>query len=284
MRLRGGRIEVVIDEPAGGRQRPVRSGRNLFGDAVEQICGDDVSGKGIADVTRTGRRQTSGRIDHAGCDRPRRERIVDRSRENRTPERVYLTRWRTEESREVAASFSLGRHGADIRGWSRLTQSFVIAEEKCLVLANRPADRTAKLIAVKIRLGSIVEEIARVRGAIAIELVGVSVERVGTRLGDNVDDVPAAEAVLRSESVCLNLEFLDVIDGGNIDDAAPVQTRIPRAIQQIHRRIKECSTEIQERNILVGAAGNAGCADDLLFGGVAHRRAERSQTDYIAQI
>jgi hypothetical protein len=62
--------------------------------------------------------------------------------------------------------------------------AFVIEEEEILVLAQGSTERSAILIAVQ-GLGSDCEEIARVEGAVAEEVVEIAVEGVGAGLGDD---------------------------------------------------------------------------------------------------
>ena len=72
-----------------------------------------------------------------------------------------------------------------------------------------------------------------VEHVVAIELVGIAMERVRSRLGYDVDNVAGAPAILSGEGIVLHLEFLDSIDGRHIVYCAPLRIRIPDAIEQI---------------------------------------------------
>src|SRR5579871_4906171 len=171
-----------------------------------------------------------------------------------------------EQTTEVSANEGLSGHcGAEGSG-RRLAETFVDEEEKgffgLLIDTGNvygAADRASKLVTVEAgarQAIAVVEVVVSIECAVAIELEHVSMEAVGARLGDDVDDVTAAPAILRGESIGLDLELLDVFDGGNIDNAAPVLRGVPGAIEEIGSGAEVCSTEVQEGDVLVGAAGD----------------------------
>src|SRR6266853_1399012 len=76
---------------------------------------------------------------------------------------------------------------------------FIIQEEKCLVLYDRPAERASKLVVVEWRLRFTrgIEEIARIQSVVAEILEGGAVNLVGSTSRYDVDDCAAIPAVLR---------------------------------------------------------------------------------------
>src|SRR6478752_5846679 len=64
-----------------------------------------------------------------------------------------------------------------------LAEAFVIAEEERLVLLDRAAKRSAKLVALELGSGPLIEEIARVEIVIAQKLIYAAVHFVSTRGG-----------------------------------------------------------------------------------------------------
>src|SRR4029077_13559615 len=81
-----------------------------------------------------------------------------------------------------------------------LTQSFVVAKDVDFVLQNRPSRGPSELVANKVRLrgaGRVVNESCRVHRAIACELIGASMEHIGSGLRDRVDYAARSEAILR---------------------------------------------------------------------------------------
>ena len=109
----------------------------------------------------------------------------------------------------------------------------VIAEEEKFVMDNRPANRSAELIAVKLgarRSGNlrardgirivVRKEVAGIHLVVAEKLKSVSVELVRARLGDDIDQAAAVVPVLCVEVRGLNSEFGNRIEVG--DNRRPV--------------------------------------------------------------
>src|ERR1700739_1964629 len=81
-----------------------------------------------------------------------------------------------------------------------LAKAFVVAKNVDFVLQNRPSRGPSELVANKIRLrgaGRVVNESGRVHRAIARELVGASMEHIGSGLRDRIDYAARSEAILR---------------------------------------------------------------------------------------
>ena len=114
-------------------------------------------------------------------------------------------------------------YGRDSRLGQALDDAFVVDEEERLVRFDRAADAAAELVLAERRLGSgrVVEELARVEGAVAHKLQHRSMDRVGARPGDRIDR-GAAAAKLRAVGVGQGLELGDRFDAeGRAEHARP---------------------------------------------------------------
>src|SRR5579863_1229485 len=90
----------------------------------------------------------------------------------------------------------------------------VVEEDESLVLANRAPDRGAELVLPVDRCrqaSAIREEIVRVQGSVAQELVCVAMESVGPRLADGVDHAAGGPPILGRVVAGDHGEFLDRI-------------------------------------------------------------------------
>ena len=77
---------------------------------------------------------------------------------------------------------------------------------------DRPAERAAKLVLIKLRLGARRRAaVIGVQDFVAEEFVQIAVKVVGARLRHHVDDGPRVAAVFRIESIGQNAEFLNAI-------------------------------------------------------------------------
>src|SRR5207249_2235410 len=77
-----------------------------------------------------------------------------------------------------------------------LAQAFVASEKESLILANRPAYRKTKLVALeRRRRKAAIEKVARVQGTVAQELENGAVKLVGSRARHGVDHAAAESAV-----------------------------------------------------------------------------------------
>src|SRR5262249_45516030 len=92
-----------------------------------------------------------------------------------------------------------------------LPEAFIIEEEKCLVLFDRPAHAGAELIPPKWRCALKLKEIARVQLVVAQKFIDRSVKRVCPGFRYRVDRRSVA-AELRTVSVGERLEFRDRFD------------------------------------------------------------------------
>ena len=146
-----------------------------------------------------------------------------------------------------------------------------------------------QLIAVEAISGQsvmVVEPEIGIERGVAVELIDVAMELVGSGLGDDVDDVAGAPSILGSKGVVLNLELLHRVDRRNIIDRAPLRVGIPGAIQHVSRGSKEAAGKVEERNVLVGVVGarTAAAQQHLALRGVVHRGVQGRETINIAQI
>src|SRR5215469_16228087 len=81
---------------------------------------------------------------------------------------------------EDALSHEGGRNGGEYR--KSLTHAFalVVAEEKCLIFTDRPADRGTKLVLVVLALLGSVKVVARVEQVVSQKLISATVITVGS--------------------------------------------------------------------------------------------------------
>ena len=87
-----------------------------------------------------------------------------------------------------------------------------IHEEKCLVAADGPSDRAAKLVQIELR-GCSVKVALRVEGGVADELEDRSMEVICTRLGSDQHGRAGAGAIFRGITEGEHFEFRDIVDG-----------------------------------------------------------------------
>src|ERR1700747_793142 len=96
-----------------------------------------------------------------------------------------------------------------------LTKSFVVAKNVDFVLQNRPSRGPSELVACEVwlrRAGRVVNESCRVQRAIARELLGASMKRIGPGLGDRLNDPARSEPVLRRIVVGQDRKLLNGVD------------------------------------------------------------------------
>ena len=98
----------------------------------------------------------------------------------------------------------------------RFSLAFVVEEEECFVLYDRPPDRGAVLVVMEGRLGLAgnVEIIARIQCVIAEILAGASVYLVGSALGYDIDYAARVAPIFRLK-VGDHVYFGDCIEGQN---------------------------------------------------------------------
>src|SRR5260221_7300506 len=90
--------------------------------------------------------------------------------------------------------------------------SLVASEEERFVFANRPAERTAKLIAFHLIRGCRRrEKVLRVKRRIAIELKRIAVKTVRSRFGDHVHHAAGIRSVLCTVIARLHAELLQCV-------------------------------------------------------------------------
>src|SRR5713101_9377114 len=93
-----------------------------------------------------------------------------------------------------------------------LAESFVVSEDKSLVLDDGPARRAAELIAPELRQRGVAapgEVIPRVQRAVSYEFVHVAMEGVRARLGDGIYDSAGGLPILGREPAGQNRELLN---------------------------------------------------------------------------
>ena len=88
-----------------------------------------------------------------------------------------------------------------------LPESFIIGEQKRLVLPHRSAQRPAKLVALKSGRGTRVEVIRRVQRIISQKFQNRSVQLVASRLRDNQNLRARPLAILRAVGIGQHVEF-----------------------------------------------------------------------------
>ena len=120
----------------------------------------------------------------------------------------------------------------------QLPDRFVVREEERFVLLDGAAKAAAKLVLAqrrdrgsrRARRQEIIEVLARVKGAIAQELIRGPVDAIGARLTDRVDD-RAVAAELRAEGIGQRLELADGLDaqgvaGNRSDSLVPIGDQV----------------------------------------------------------
>src|SRR5580658_2240464 len=113
---------------------------------------------------------------------------------------------------------------------------FAIDKKEGLVLANGPADGTAKLVQIELFRGG--GEVALgIEVGIARKLVERAVKVVGSGFGGHQHGWSGAGAVFSRVSVGENLELLNVVDRGEDADAARGQLVVVDAIQKPIRAV-----------------------------------------------
>src|SRR5260370_1274160 len=108
----------------------------------------------------------------------------------------------------------------------RLAESFVVSEDKSLVLDDGPACRAAELIAPELRQRGVAapgEVIPRVQRTVPYELVHVAMEGVRARLGDGVHDSSGGLPVFGRKAAGENGELANGVhtEGGPDHVAGP---------------------------------------------------------------
>src|SRR5437879_2568380 len=103
---------------------------------------------------------------------------------------------------EVSCTFQGTRHSGASGYGAAGTGSFVVEEEECPVLLNRPANGAAEVVPAhgsEFDAGLVIEEVIGVELVVAQEIISAAMELVRTRAGDNVNHRSAAKADLGAE-------------------------------------------------------------------------------------
>src|SRR6266567_807933 len=90
--------------------------------------------------------------------------------------------------------------------------TLVVDEKERLILEDRAAHCTAKLVLAVLALLDRIEEVTRIEVVVAQELEGRTVKLVGTGLRRNENCAPTSAAVLRRVVEREDVEFLDRVD------------------------------------------------------------------------
>ena len=115
-------------------------------------------------------------------------------------------------ARYRACPGSVVRHQRQIAEAERLPVSFVIAEDEGFVSYDRAASRTAKHIAFEMRNVTVVEEISRIKDAVAQKFVDRPMKRVRAVGGDDVDLCARPFAIFRAIGVGDDGKFTDRVN------------------------------------------------------------------------
>ena len=99
-------------------------------------------------------------------------------------------------------------HQRHIAQAEHLPVAFVVGEQEGLVLLDRPAQRSPELIALEVGNLRLVEEISRVQGIVAKELVDIAVQLVGAGSGGDIDLGPGAFPIFGAVGILDDGEFL----------------------------------------------------------------------------
>src|SRR4029077_20689349 len=113
---------------------------------------------------------------------------------------------------------------------------FAIQKEKCLVLANRPTDRSAKLIQVEF-LSRTCEKALRIKARVAQKFVQAPVKTVASRLRRKQHCWPRASSVLRGVVIGKNLDLLNRVDRREDRNAPRSQLIVVDPVNQPVRRV-----------------------------------------------
>ena len=131
-------------------------------------------------------------------------------------------------------------------------QVIQIVKEERLVLADRPADGAAEIIAAQRRQR--VDAPARgVELVVAQKLVDVAVELVGAAAGDRVDHAAVGVAELGAEAIHLDLELLHGFDRRRQLDAVGAESAAG-VVDAIHQRLRGLQAAAAD-----GYQAGAGC-------------------------
>src|SRR6266849_1726692 len=125
--------------------------------------------------------------------------------------------------RQVARTSRSRRNGGYLGDSLRLPQSFVITEDECAVLPDRPSSRAAKLIAAEGRLRPI-EKISRIQRAVAYVFECVAMEIPSSGTCRSPDDSARGAAILCRVVARKNRKLLDRIRPEIHTQCAPRRT------------------------------------------------------------
>src|ERR1700687_4780920 len=113
---------------------------------------------------------------------------------------------------------------------------FAIQKEKCLVLSNRPTDRSAKLIQVEF-LGRTCEKALRIQARVPQELVQTPMKTIASGLRRKQHCWPRASSVLRGVVIGQNLKLLNRVDRREDRNASRCQLVVVNPVDQPVRSV-----------------------------------------------
>ena len=151
--------------------------------------------------------------------------------------------------RQDAAPRVVVEHGRHLRDPLVLAQPFVAAEEERPVLHDRPAKRSAKLVAPEIRL-LVVKVVLAIELVVAEELERRAGKVIRPRLGDDVEHTSAGAAVLGAHRVGDDAELLDGFHAGH--DAVGARRRVVQRVVvggAVEREHVLARTRSRDRNL-----------------------------------
>src|SRR6267154_1349115 len=113
---------------------------------------------------------------------------------------------------QLPVSSFLRRNGGNLGDPLRLADSFIVSEEECVVLDDRPADSSPKLVPLEGRNLAHIEIVQRVELAVAEKLVTAAMNLIRSRTRDRVDHAAGGFSIIRLIVAGQYGEFLDCID------------------------------------------------------------------------
>src|SRR5260370_3664267 len=129
------------------------------------------------------------------------------------------------------------RHEGCGRMMQVLPEPFVVAEEKRLVLLDRPSRGSTKLVPLKRRSGTLVEEIRRIQRVVAQILERRSMPLIRSRSRHNHDLAARPFAEFPSVRVALHVEFAHCVHAQHLP-ALPSALKLilatPRNLHSVH--------------------------------------------------
>ena len=126
-----------------------------------------------------------------------------------------------------------------------LAEAFVVCEEEAFVLFDRPAQRAAKHVALKLWNRPVIEKVSSIECAVAQEFVGTAVQLIGASSGDNTHLRAWTFSVCCAVGILHHAEFADGIHSEELPAHAAWRVINFRGAREFH--------SVQEIEIFLGA-------------------------------